>query len=351
MTLTPRLTSLSHGAGCACKLSLVELQGILAKLPLANHADLLVGPESGDDAAVWRRADGRHLVATTDFFTPIVDDPSVWGRIAAANAVSDVYAMGAVPLFALNLVGWPRDLPFDILAQVLEGAIGVARQAGYIVAGGHSIDSSEPLYGQAVIGELVGGPPLTNAGGEPGQALVLTKAIGTGIVTTACKRNDRVDHEGDGILAEAYAAAVASMCRLNAEGALAARTAAATAMTDVTGFGLLGHLHRLAAASGLTAVLDADAVPRLPHVEELRDEGYVPGGSQRNMQQGRSILDGDVTDDLLALLADAQTSGGLLFACDPDAADAAVSDLRGTGHAAARVGHLIVGPAGRVRVK
>ncbi|MTV23963.1 selenide, water dikinase SelD [Nitriliruptoraceae bacterium ZYF776] len=347
----PRLTSLSHAAGCGCKLSLDELTDVLAGVVPTAHPDLLVGHGSGDDAAVWDRPDGRALVATTDFFTPIVDDPDVWGRVAAANAVSDVYAMGARPLFALNLVAWPRDLPFAVLRQVLAGGAAIAAEAGYPAVGGHTIDGAEPLFGQAVVGEVDRDRVLTNAGAVPGQALVLTKAIGTGVVTTATKRHEVDAVRAGGALATPYAAAVASMTRLNRRAAEVGADAGATAATDVTGFGLLGHLHRMAAASGVAAELHADAVPVLPGVRDLLADGYVPGGSQRNADQAGRYLDGEVDDDLRLLLADAQTSGGLLLACDPSAADAAVAALVADGHDAARVGRVLDGPAGTVRVR
>ena len=346
----PRLTSLSHGAGCACKLSLDELTEILQGVDFPADPDLLVGPTTGDDAAVYRQPDGRVLVATTDFFTPLVDDAATWGRIAAANAVSDVYAMGATPRFALNLVGWPRDLPFAVLEQVLVGASEIAAEAGYLVAGGHSIDSVEPLFGQVVIGDTTEDAVLTNAGAVPGQVLVLTKPIGTGIVTTALKRCEPLTAGDDGVLATAYAAAVASMTRLNRDAADAALVAGATAATDVTGFGLLGHLHRLSFASGVAAVVEAGRVPVLPGVRELLAAGYVPGGSQRNAEQAGRYLDAEVAGDELILLADAQTSGGLLFACAPDAADEAVARLVDGGHDAAVIGSVVDGAPGTVRV-
>ena len=346
----PRLTSLSHGAGCACKLSLDELTEILEGVSFPDDPDLLVGATTGDDAAVYRQPDGRVLVATTDFFTPLVDDASTWGRIAAANAVSDVYAMGATPRFALNLVGWPRDLPFSVLEQVLVGASEIAAEAGYLVAGGHSIDSVEPLFGQVVIGDTTEDAVLTNAGATPGQLLVLTKPIGTGIVTTALKRCEPLAPDDDGDLATAYAAAVASMTRLNRGAAEAALAAGATAATDVTGFGLLGHLHRLASASGVAATVDAASVPVLPRVRELLAAGYVPGGSQRNAEQASRYLDGEVDDAERLLLADAQTSGGLLFACAAEAAEEAVAQLAASGHDAAVVGTVVEGAAGKIRV-
>jgi len=347
---TPRLTSLSHGAGCACKLSLDELTTILQGVSFPGHPDLLVGPSTGDDAAVYRQPDGRVLVATTDFFTPLVDDPATWGRIAAANAVSDIYAMGATPRFALNLVGWPRDLPFDLLGEVLTGAVEVAVDAGYLIAGGHSIDSVEPLFGQVVIGDTEEDAVLTNAGARPGQALVLTKALGTGIVTTALKRSAPLRDTDEHTLAHAYRAAVASMTRLNRDAAEVALASGATAATDVTGFGLLGHLNRLSSASGVGATIDATTVPILPGVRDLLDEGFVPGGSQRNADQASRYLDGTVDDATRLLLADAQTSGGLLFTCDPAAAAAAVERLRDGGHDAAVIGAVTDARAGSVRV-
>lgn len=345
-----RLTSLSHGAGCACKLSMAELEQVLADTRPADDPDLLVGLDTGDDAAVYRRPQGPALVATTDFFTPIVDDPATWGRIAATNAVSDVYAMGGRPLLALNLVGWPRDLDFALLTAVLDGARGVADEAGYVIAGGHTIDSSEPLFGQAVVGEVDPAAMLTNAGGRTGDALVLTKPLGTGIVTTALKRSRPRDLDGDGDLAVAHRAAVASMTRLNRDAAEVAVDAHASAATDITGFGLLGHLHRLAAASGVAALVEADAVPLLPRVEQLHAAGFVPGGTQRNADQARTWLAGYVPEPIRLLLADAQTSGGLLFACAPDRAGPAVQRLLDRGHDAAVVGALTDGAPGTVRV-
>ncbi len=346
----PRLTSLSHGAGCACKLSLDELTRILDGVSFPGHPDLLVGPQTGDDAAVFRQPDGRVLVATTDFFTPLVDDPADWGRIAAANAVSDIYAMGATPRFALNLVGWPRDLPFELLSEVLNGAVEIAVEAGYLIAGGHSIDSAEPLFGQVVIGDTTEAAVLTNAGAQPGQALVLTKPLGTGIVTTAVKRSEPLGPDTGGDLASAYPAAVRSMTRLNRDAAVAALAAGATAATDVTGFGLLGHLNRLTSASGVGATLTAADVPILPGVRGLLADGFVPGGSQRNADQADRYLEGPVEATTRLLLADAQTSGGLLFACSDDAARAAVDRLRDSGHDAAVIGRVTDGAAGTIRI-
>lgn len=342
-----RLTSLSHGAGCACKLSLDELRVILDGLPRGQHPELVVGHDTGDDAAVWRAPDGRLQVATTDFFTPIVDDPRDWGRIAATNAVSDVYAMGGTPRVALNLVGWPRALPFAILEQVLAGAQEVASAAGYAIAGGHSIDSQEPLFGQAVYGDLAPEDLLTNAGARPGDVLVLTKPIGTGIVTTALKRSDGAPDDVPG-----YREAVRSMTTLNDRASAGARAVRAHAATDVTGFGLLGHAHRLADASGVSVTIDAERVPLIAGVTDLFAAGAVPGGTARNAEQARRFLHGsDGADERdLALLCDAQTSGGLLVALPADAAATLVADLA-TDHAAVRiVGTVEDGPRGTVRV-
>jgi len=346
-----RLTALSHGAGCACKLSMDELTGILDGVHWPVHDDLLVGLASGDDAAVWRQPGGRVLVATTDFFTPLVDDPRDWGRIAATNAVSDVYAMGATPRLALNLVGWPRDLDADLLGEVLQGAVAVAADAGYVIAGGHSIDSVEPLFGQVVIGDADEAQLLTNAGARPGQAIVLTKPIGTGIVTTALKRSAPLTGDRERTLAVAYRAAVSEMTRLNRDAARIAGDHHASAATDVTGFGLLGHLHRLATASGIAASVEAARVPLLPQVGALLDAGFVPGGSQRNAEQAARYLVGHLPSDRTRLLlADAQTSGGLLFTVDPDRAPAAVDALTDLGHTAARIGTTSVGAPGSVQV-
>ena len=341
----PRLTSLSHGAGCACKLSLDELREVLGGLTVPAHPEVVVGHQTGDDAAVWRLDENELLVATTDFFTPVVDDPRTWGRIAAANAASDVFAMGATPNFALNLVGWPRDLPFDILGEVLAGAQDIATEAGYAIVGGHSIDSAEPLFGQAVIGRTDKARLLTNAGARHGDAIVLTKGIGTGIAMTAVKRSEAPANELPG-----YEEAVASMTRLNAQASVAAVELGAHAATDVTGFGLLGHLHRLAEASGVAARIDAGAVPVLPGVLDLVAAGFVPGGTERNVAQADRYLTHVGTHADLVVLCDAQTSGGLLIALSEDRSEALVERLRSSGHAAARIGTIEPGAPGSVEL-
>lgn len=314
----------------------------MRRLAPPGDPNLLIGALSGDDAAVWRLSDERALVVTADFITPVVDDARTWGRIAAANAVSDVYAMGATPLLALNLVGWNVDeLPTDLLGDVLQGGLDIAVEAGFVVAGGHTVDDPEPKYGMVVVGEVHPDAVLTNAGLRPGDVLVLTKPLGIGIATTAIKRG--VDPAG---LADA---AVASMIRLNAAARDAARAAGATGCTDITGFGLLGHLHRAATESGVDLDVDVDAVPVLDGVRPLLADGVVPGGSQRNLDHVRPALDaGDHDDDTALLLADAQTSGGLVFgATDEGAAAAAVATLTAAGHTAAVIGGARAG-SGRI---
>lgn len=323
---------------------------MLSHLPSVQHPDLIVGSSTSDDAAVWRRANGPALVATADFFTPIVDDPVVWGRIAAANAVSDVYAMGGRPLFGLNLVAWPNDqLPLDLLGQVLLGGSIAAEQGGWVVAGGHTVDGPEPMYGMAMTGEVDPDRVLANGAGRPGQALVLSKPIGTGLLATAVKRSDPSDVQHGGWLQATYDEGVAEMTRLNDLAAEVAAAHGATAATDVTGFGLLGHLHEMAVASGLGAVIDVDRVPRLTGLSALLDGGFIPGGTQRNLGHLEPHLIGGSLDDRI-VLADAQTSGGLLFSCEPDAALDAVAALTERGHRAAVVGQLRDGPAGSITI-
>ncbi|MGI5128517.1 selenide, water dikinase SelD [Pseudonocardia sp. CA-107938] len=329
-----RLTAFSHGAGCGCKLAPGLLADVLGQVAVPAHGDLLVGTETGDDAAVWRIAPDRALVATTDFFTPVVDDARTWGRIAAQNAVSDVYAMGGRPLFALNLVAWPSvDLPVALLGEVLAGGAEIGREGGFPIVGGHSIDDPEPKYGLAVVGEVDPAHLLTNAGLRDGDALVLTKALGVGVATTAIKAGTATP--------ELAAAAIASMTASNAAAAAAARAAGATGATDVTGFGLLGHLTKMAAASGVDAELDVAAVPFLDGVRELAAAGTVPGGSRRNRDWVAAAVDAGERSELdVLLLADAQTSGGLLFGAAPERAAAAVAEL---GAPAAVVGRVRAG--------
>jgi selenide,water dikinase len=300
-----RLTQFAAGGGCACKVPPGELEEILADLPLpASGGDLLVGVEHGDDAAVVRIDGQRAVIATVDFFTPVVDDPYEWGRIAAANALSDVYAMGGDPLVAVNMLGWPRDrLPFALAAEVLRGGAEICQQAGCYLAGGHSIDDPEPKYGLAVTGIADASRLLRNDAGTAGLPLTLTKPLGVGVL------NNR--HKATG---EWFDHAVASMVSLNRDASRAALDAGATCATDVTGFGLLGHLYKLVRASGVSAVVDSSAVAYLDGVRESAAAGYLPGGSRRNLDWVRPHLSSGVTESELLLLADAQTSGGLLVA-------------------------------------
>ena len=339
---TVRLTSLSHGAGCACKLGPAALAQVMRHLPVPEHPDLIVGVEHGDDALVWRRPDGRALVATCDFFAPIVDDARTWGRIAAANAASDVYAMGGTPLFALNLVSWPAALDLDLLGEVVAGGASMAAEGGWVVAGGHTVDAPEPHYGQAVVGEVDEERVMTNAAGTVGDVLLLTKALGTGLVSTAMKRATPEDFAPGTDLASWYTAAVASMTRLNDDAARVALAVGARCATDVTGFGLLGHLHKLALASGVQAVVDVESVPALPGASELIQAAMTPGGTARNLDWVAPRLDaGAASAATLHLLADPQTSGGLLFACPPDRASEALALARDAGLDAAIVGELL----------
>ena len=295
---------------------------------------------TGDDAAVYRLAADRALVVTADFFTPIVDDPHDYGRIAAANALSDVYAMGARPLFALNLVGFPRELLGDgILERILEGGSEVARQAGVPIVGGHSIDDAEPKYGLVAVGEAHPDRLVTNTGARPGDRLVLTKPLGSGIVATAIKKN--------AASAEVIASAVATMSALNAAAAQVMRTHRVSAGTDVTGYGLLGHLRAMLLASGCAAELDADAVPVLDGVRALVRDGHVPGGTRRNLADVAADVDfaPSVDEVTRTLLADAQTSGGILMCVPPPALEACLADLTAAGATAAVVGELKEGRA------
>jgi selenide,water dikinase len=307
MTVEPplRLTGYAAGGGCACKVPPGELERVLSGLGSGRVGDdLLVGLENGDDAAVVRIDGDRAVMATVDFFPPVVDDPGDWGRISAANALSDVYAMGGEPLVAVNLLAWPRDLlPFEIAAEVLAGGAAVAAEAGCHLAGGHSIDDREPKYGLAVTG--LGSPEhlLRNDAGAPGLALTLTKPLGLGIL------NNR--HKATG---EVFPEAVSVMTTLNRDASRAALAEGAVCATDVTGFGLLGHLLKLCRASGVDAEIDAGAVPYVEGARASLAQGFVPGGSRRNLAWVAPHVDTRVADDELLLLADAQTSGGLLVA-------------------------------------
>jgi selenide,water dikinase len=301
-----RLTQYAHGGGCACKIPPGELEEVVRGLglpPAAAGSDLLVGLDDGDDAAVVRIDDHTAVVSTADFFTPVVDDAYDFGRIAAANALSDIYAMGGRPLVALNLVGWPRDvLPKELLTEILRGGLDVTREAGCHLAGGHSIDDPEPKYGMAVTGLADPNHLLRNDAGRAGLPLTLTKPLGVGVL------NNR--HKSTG---EVFENAIASMVALNRAASEAALAAGVVAGTDVTGFGLLGHLYKLARASKVTAVIDANAVPYLDGARAALRDGFVSGGTQRNLDWVRPQLNSAVSEDELLLLADAQTSGGLLL--------------------------------------
>jgi selenide,water dikinase len=288
-----------------------------------EDAAVLVDASTGDDAAVYQIAEDRALVATTDFFTPIVDDPYDFGRIAAANALSDIYAMGARPLFALNVVAFPRELlDQNILSEILRGGSEIALEAGIAIIGGHSIDDKEPKYGLCVIGEIDPRLVKRNTGAQPGDLLVLTKPIGTGVIATALKK--------DQAPAEVIRAAVRSMTTLNRPAAEAMLRVGAHAATDVTGFGLIGHLSGMVRASGVAARVRAGLVPFLPGARELAEAGYIAGGTRRNIEDAQPITSWshDVPPAEQILLCDAQTSGGLLISVAPDRADGLLDALR-----------------------
>ncbi|HET8927179.1 MAG TPA: selenide, water dikinase SelD [Microbacterium sp.] len=302
--LATRLTGYAHGGGCACKIPPGELEEAVRGLVGQAMPGVLVGLDDGDDAAAVLVRDDLAVLATADFFTPVVDDAYDWGRIAAANALSDVYAMGGRPVVAVNLVGWPREvLPMELLTEVLRGGLDVATQAGCPVIGGHTVDDPEPKYGMAVTGVAHPDELLRNDAAKPGLPLTLTKPIGTGILNNRHKKTGEV-----------FEQAVAVMTELNAGAADAAKAAGARAATDVTGFGLLGHLFKMCRASGIGATIEAGAVPVLDGVRASLEEGYVSGGTRRNLSWVRPHLQADagISKDDLLLLADAQTSGGLL---------------------------------------
>ena len=328
-----KLTALSHGAGCACKLPASELHALLGELPASDDSAVLVGPETADDAAVYLVADDLAIVSTADFFTPIVDDPYDFGRIAAANALSDVYAMGGRPVTALNLVAWSLEsLGGELLRDVLRGGADVAGEAGVAVVGGHSIDDPEPKFGMAVTGTVHPQRLVRNSTARPGDDLFLSKPVGGGIASTALKRGQ----SSDGVAT----AAVAVMTELNRDAAAAAVEAGASAMTDVTGFGLLGHLREVTLASGVAAELEAASVPAIDGVLDLlrSPEPPIAGGSRRNRDWVEPHVDWapGVPEELRWLLCDAMTSGGLLVA--------------GSSGPGTRIGRVLEGPAGRIRV-
>jgi len=343
---SPRLTSLSHGGGCGCKIAPGVLADLLKRsVPMPFFPDLLVGNDTADDAAVYRLNDEQAIVATTDFFMPIVDDPFDFGRIAATNALSDVYAMGGKPILALALVGMPINvLPHDVIAAVLKGGESVCAEAGIPLAGGHSIDSVEPIYGLAAIGIVHPKRVKRNASARPGDVLILGKPLGVGVLSAALKK-DQLDAAG-------YAAMIAATTKLNRPGADLAALDAVHALTDVTGFGLLGHTLELSRGAGLTARLRYADLPWLPGVEAFAKAGVVTGASGRNWTAyGQDItLASSLHDVARNLLTDPQTSGGLLVSCAPEAVDEVLAIFRADGfNQAAVIGEMIDG-ASRVEV-
>jgi selenide,water dikinase len=334
-----RLTALAHGGGCGCKLSPGVLRELLAEQPAAApFANLLVGTETGDDAAVWRLDDETYIVATTDFFMPMVDDPFDFGRIAATNALSDVYAMGGKPIFALAILGMPiNSMPTSMIREILRGGAAMAAEAGIPVAGGHSIDSPEPIYGLAVIGLVSTKALRRNSEARPGDALILTKPLGVGIYSAAIKKGALSD--------EGYREMLGFTTRLNVVGAELAREEVIHAMTDVTGFGLLGHALEMARGAGVTVHLRLDDVPLLVQAESLVRAGFVTGASHRNWASYSEAvsLPAGLEDWRRLLLTDPQTSGGLLVACDAQTAPAILTRIRKGDSRAAIIGSVEVG--------
>ena len=335
-----RLSHLSHGGGCGCKLAPSVLQELLSGQPAASpYQRLLVGLDTADDAAVWELDGGTCIVATTDFFMPMVDDPRDFGRIAATNAISDVYAMGGTPILALAILGMPVDkLSPDIVRDILAGGVSVCEAAGIPVAGGHSIDSPEPIYGLAVIGTARRGELRRNADAEEGDVLILTKALGVGIYSAAFKR--------DALMPDAYEEMIASTTLLNRIGSELAQDPGVHAMTDVTGFGLLGHTLEMARGSAKTLTIEARALPLLSQARTLAEQGYITGASKRNwLSYGDSVvLPAGIADWMRALLCDPQTSGGLLVSCARERAEAILRRAVSAGYPASRIiGHVSAG--------
>jgi selenide,water dikinase len=340
-----RLTQFSHGGGCGCKIAPGVLEQIIAKVgPALLPKELLVGIETSDDAAVYQLNDTQAIVATTDFFMPIVDDPHDFGAIAATNALSDVYAMGATPLFALALVGMPVDkLPMETIRKILEGGEAICAKAGIPIAGGHTIDSVEPIYGLVALGVVDPKNLKRNVGARPGDAIILGKPLGVGIYSAALKK-DKLSPDG-------YSTMIASTTQLNTPGITLGTMDAVHALTDVTGFGLLGHLLELCRGSHVGAALDFAKIPLHPGVLELARQGHVTGASRRNWASyGNEVaLEAGTVDVEQALLTDPQTSGGLLVACAPESADEILALFRAEGfERAAAIGTIV---AGAPRVK
>ncbi|WP_111935253.1 selenide, water dikinase SelD [Paraburkholderia bryophila] len=345
-TQSPRLTSLSHGGGCGCKIA----PGLLADLlkrsaPLPFFPDLLVGNDTADDAAVYKLNDEQAIVATTDFFMPIVDDPFDFGRIAATNALSDVYAMGGKPIMALAIVGMPINvLPHDVIAAVLKGGESVCAEAGIPLAGGHSIDSVEPIYGLVALGVVDPKRVKRNAGAQAGDVLILGKPLGVGILSAALKK-DRLDAAG-------YAAMIGATTKLNRPGAELAKLDGVHALTDITGFGLLGHTLELARGSRLTARVRYADLPWLPDVLTFAEAGIFTGASGRNWDAyGQNVvLPSSLPATARTLLTDPQTSGGLLVSCAPESVDEVLALFRADGFSDARAIGEMVGGEGRVEI-
>lgn len=338
------LTKMAHGSGCGCKLGPGLLSQALAGMPaLPVDPDILVGHDRMDDAAVYRIGDGLAIAGTLDFFTPIVDDPATFGAIAATNAVSDIYAMGGTPLFALAITAYPKDGDIDVLGAILRGGAEVAAAHGCPVLGGHSVDDAEPKYGLAVVGTVDPDRLMTNAAGNAGDVLVLTKPLGTGIAVAAAKA------EGPGPVHER---AVAQMLQSNREAAAAAAEVGIRCATDVTGFGLLGHLREMAAASGTGAVVRIDRVPPIDGVLELIAAGHAPGAVDRNRDHVGQWVDFDqaIVEDARTLMFDPQTSGGLLLACPRERLDDLNAALGNRGIRPHAIGQLIPEPVGRIGV-
>jgi selenide,water dikinase len=305
MMAPQRLTSFARGGGCACKIPAGELEHAVSSLLGQKYDEVLVGLDDGDDAAVVRVEDGLAVLSTADFFTPVVDDAYEWGRIAAANALSDIYAMGGRPVVAINLLGWPRELlPLELMTEVLRGGLAVATEAGCPLIGGHSIDDPEPKYGLAVTGLADPDLLLRNDAAMPGLPITLSKPIGVGLL------NNR--HKATG---EIFAEAIQTMTALNKDAAIAALDAGVKAATDVTGFGLLGHLYKMCRASRIGAVINTSAVPVVEGAREALRDGFVSGGTRRNLEWVADHVTGgpDIGEAEMLLLADAQTSGGLLM--------------------------------------
>ena len=346
MSVAPvRLTEYSHGAGCGCKISPRILETILAsKLELPHDARLLVGYATKDDAAAYSIDDRRAILSTTDFFMPIVDDPFDFGRIAATNAISDIYAMGGTPLLAIAILGWPvQKLSAEIAQRVVDGGRRACADAGIPLAGGHSIDSPEPIFGLAVTGEVAKAQLKQNCTAGVGDLLYLTKPLGVGILTTAQKQKKLRDEHAD--LARDV------MCRLNKVGALVSRHEAVSAMTDVTGFGLMGHLLEVCEGSGVNARVSFDAVPRLTPAMDYIDAGCVPGGTQRNFESFGERL-GPMAERQRSLLCDPQTSGGLLICVRPQGREAVEEILRENHLHCTPIGELVAQTEGpRIEVK